>query len=315
MVEIGILLCGGLGLKSFSRLTLVRLPEIHALPAPHPLAVSGDGSTVIGQFSPGTAFVFRNGNLRRFRPAPEKRALDQYVTAVSHDGSVIVGGAGGAYVWNRGTVTYPSSASSYAVGVSADGRSVAYYVEKKGQYEGVIKSGTQKRVVSGLAPVAISGNGQVLVGNATIGTKMAAAYSKNNSLYELSFDPIFTDTIASATDQSGEIIVGSAINRMGTAAAIWERGKFAKLPSASTNALAKCITADGLYIGGFADTEAVIWDKDRVRHQVNQLLGNPRGWKFESVNGIAKTGNVITITGWGHFGTKEAGYYAKVRIQ
>ncbi|HLO97910.1 MAG TPA: hypothetical protein VK171_04880 [Fimbriimonas sp.] len=316
MIGFTLLLSGGLPARSFSVMELVRIPPVKSLPAPHPLGISGDGRTVFGQFSPGNSFVFRSGSLRRFRPAPEARALDQYVTGVSFDGSVIVGSAGGAFVWNRGSVSYPSSARSFAVGVSSDGQSLAYYVDNNGGYQSVLKRGSTKSSVDGLAPVAVSGDGTTLVGNLTIEGNLVAHTFKNGSLTKLSLDSTFVDSIASGVDAKGSVVVGSAVNRFGTAACVWKDGVFAKLPCGSAlTSLAKCVSSDGKVIGGFTGTEAAIWDDTRTRITVDDLLGNPSGWKFESVNGISKVGNVITITGWGHFRTKEAGYVAKVRMK
>lgn len=316
MIGIGLILSGGLPARSFSVVDLVRIPPIKSLPAPHPLGISGDGRTVFGQFSPGNSFVFRSGSLRRFRPVSDSRALDQYVTGVSHDGTVIVGSAGGAFVWNRGRVSFPSSSRSFAVGVSSDGKSLAYYVDERGGYQSVLKRGTAKASVAGLAPVAVSGDGSTLVGNRTIEGNLVAHIYRNSSLTKLSLDNSFVDSIASAVNRDGSVVVGSAVNRFGTAACVWKDGAFFKLPCGSAlTSLAKCVSSDGKVIGGYTGAEAAIWDDSRTRIVVGDLLGNPTGWKFESVNGISRVGDVITITGWGHFRTKEAGYVAKVRMK
>jgi hypothetical protein len=83
-------------------------------------------------------------------------------------------------------------------------------------------------------------------------------------------------------------------------------------------AVAKTVTPDGLWIGGFAGDDAVIWESDGKVRSVASLLQSAKvataGWKFESVNGITRVGNKLSFVGWGHRNGKEAGYFATVEL-
>ena len=115
------------------------------------------------------------------------------------------------------------------------------------------------------------------------------------------------------------MIVGEVIGTKGTFAALWQKGKFIKLENmGQPNAVAKTITRDGSYIGGYAGSEAVIWTPDGKAIYLEMLLKHSgsrvAAWKFESINGMARVGHRVFLTGWAHFNGKEAGYYASFHV-
>ena len=129
----------------FSNARLVQIPKLTGLPAPHPLAISADGRTVIGQFAPGNPFTWRGGETARFHPSSKPTVLDQYAQGVSGDGKTIVGRAGGAYIWTRSKgMKLIGDASTFAYAVSENGSEVACQVEGKAQLKGYLwsQSGT-----------------------------------------------------------------------------------------------------------------------------------------------------------------------------
>ena len=304
----------------FSNARLTMIPKVQGLPAPHPLAISADGKTVVGQFAPGNPFTWRGAETARFHPSSNPNILDQFAQGVSANGTSIVGKAGGAYIWAKGKgLKMIGDASSYGYAISEDGSTVACQVEGKKDRKGFLWSASGSVNLETFAPTCISGNGKVAAGIQINHGSVKAFYFHNQVSEELPLPDEFTDSTAFATNRDGSTIVGNAFNSFGTFAVLWKRGKFLKLDNlAQQEAVAKSITRDGSYIGGYAGSEAVLWNSEGKANYLEMVLKHSgtstNGWKFESINGISRVGDTLFLTGWGHFGGKEAGYYARIHV-
>lgn len=305
----------------FSNARLVQLPKIEGLPAPHPLAISADGKNVVGQFAPGNPFLWRGGAIIRFRPSSNPNVLDQYAEAASYDGKTIVGRAGGAYVWTRGKgMKLIGDESTFAYGVSEKGTEVVCQVDGKDGIRGFLWTPTGKVNFDSFSPICISGDGKVVAGIRTEHGSVRAYEFKNQVAQELPFPDEFTDSSAFAANKDGSIIVGSVTNDKRTSAAFWKHSKFFKLMDlGQTTALATCVARDGSLIGGYLGTEAALWSADGKVNYLEIILrtsgANTTGWKFESVDGIAKVGKTVYVTGWAHYKGNEAGFWASFRVK
>ncbi len=310
-----------LATTTFVRAHLVQIPKVNGLPAPHPLAISADGKTVVGQFAPGNPFTWRGGDIARFRPSSNPNDLVQYAQAISGDGNTIVGKAGSAYIWRRGVgIAKIGDSQSFAYGVSDTGKEVACQVEGRPGIRGFLwtKESTVKFDI--FSPTCLSGNGKVVAGLQTDHSTIRAFEFRNQISQELPLPEEYTDSAAYAIDREGKTIVGSVTNNSQTSAAMWRDGKFVKLMDLGYNtAVAKVVTRDGSYIGGYLGNEAAIWSADgKVAYLEMALHGSgtsTNGWKFESVDGIAKVGKTLYVTGWAHFNGKEAGYWASLQMR
>ena len=304
----------------FSDAHVSMIPKIQGLPTPHPLAISADGKTVVGQFAPGNPFTWRGHETAQFRPSSNVTILDQYAQGVSANGEAIVGKAGGAYIWTRSRGIHRiGDSSSYAYAISEDASTVACQVEGKKDSKGFIwaRSGTIN--LEQFAPTCMSGNGKIVAGIHAEHGSVRAFYFHHQVSEELPLPDEFTDSAVFATCRDGSIIVGDAFNNIGTFAAIWINGKFSKLENlGQQSAVAKAITRDGSYIGGYAGSEAVVWTPDGKAIYLEMLLkhsgGNVSRWKFESINGMARVGHRVYVTGWAHFNGRDAGYYASFHV-
>lgn len=315
---ISVFICAvGIG---FSNGQVRMIPRVTGLPSPHPYAISADGKTVVGQFAPGMPFTWRGGDTLSFRPSSNATILDQYAQGVSANGKVIVGKAGGAYVWSKGKGTKTiGNGSTFAYGVNEDGTAVACQVEGSKDRKGFIWRENGVINLETFAPTCLSGDGKVAAGiRADLGS-VRAFYFHDQVAETLPIPEEFSDSTAYAVNRDGSVIVGSAFSPKGTFAAKWSQGKFVKLDNlAQQETVAKAVTRDGKYIGGYAGSEAVVWSPDGKANYVEMILrhsgAKTSGWKFESVNGIARVGDKIYITGWGHVNGRDAGYYASFHI-
>jgi uncharacterized membrane protein len=300
--------------------TLTQVPKISGLPAPHPYAISADGKTVIGQFAPGNPFVWRGGSTARFRPGGE--VLDQYCQAVSADGSVIVGKATKAYQWRRSGVNFVNRPSTFAYGVSLDGSVIVGQEETKTGSKGFIWTGGIYQSIEEFAAICVSGDGKVIAGIRNDKGTIRAFERRNKVAKELELPRDATDSTAFGINKDGTKIVGSVTFASGgTQGAVWSLNKGITLlqNSGMRESVAKCITVDGSWIGGYAGDQAAIWTPDGkitfLEMALRQSGNSTRGWDLESVNGIARVGNVLFVTGWGHLNGKDAGYYATFRLK
>lgn len=305
----------------FANARLVQIPRVQGLPAPHPLGISADGRTVIGQFAPGNPFTWRGGETLHFRPSSKPTDLVQYAQAISADGSVIVGKAGGAYIWRRGKgASWIGDNTTFAYGVSEKGTEVACQVEGRKGVQGILWTPEGTITLDSFSPTCLSGNGKVVAGIQVNHGEIRAFEYRNQVSQALNFPEDYTDSAAYAIDRDGTTIVGSVTSNSQTAAAMWRKSKFIKLMDmGQSTAIAKSVTRDGSYIGGYIGSEAAIWSADGNAKYLDLALRNAgastRGWKFESVDGIARVGNNLYLTGWGHLNGKEAGFWASIRVK
>ncbi|MBI1333177.1 MAG: hypothetical protein GC165_09885 [Armatimonadetes bacterium] len=305
----------------FSNAHLVQLPKISGLPAPHPLAISADGKTVVGQFAPGQPFTWRGGEVARFRPSSNPKVLAQYAQAVSADGQVIVGQAGGAYVWTRHKgLQMIGNASSFARAVNEKGTAVACQVQGNPDVRGYLWTKSGVINFDSFTPTCISGDGKVVAGIRADHTTVRAYEFRNQVSQELPLPDIYTDSSAYGVNKDGSVIVGGAISDENSPAAFWKNGKFVKLDLlGQANAVAKTVARDGSFIGGYAGPEAVVWKADGTGNYLEMILktsgASTKGWRFESIDGLARVGNTVYVTGWAHVNDHEAGYWASFRVK
>jgi uncharacterized membrane protein len=316
---VSIFLCAaGFG---FSDARVLMIPKIQGLPNPHPLAISGDGKTVVGQFSPGNPFIWRGHETARFRPSSNAAILDQYAQGISDNGSTIVGKAGGAYFWTRSNGIHTiGDSSSYAFGVSENASTVACQVEGKKNSRGFIWTKSTTINLTQFSPTCISGNGKVVAGIHTEHGSVRACYFHHQVSEQLPLPAEFTDSAVFAVSRDGSVIVGDAFNNQGTFAALWHNGRFLKLDNlGQPSAVAKAITRDGSYLGGYAGSEAVVWTPDGKAIYLEIVLKHSRGcisgWKFESINGMSRVGHRVYVTGWAHLNGQDVGYYASFHVK
>lgn len=306
-------------LPALTLVQIVAIPKVKGLPAPHPYAISGDGRTVIGQFAPGNPFIWRGrSEVSRFRPNSDVNVLDHYAQSINFDGSIIVGKSGSGYRWSRsgGLFLFDKKLDSFAYGVSADGMTVTGQIQEKSGQSGFIwtKRSGLKRIPE-FAPTAISANGKVVCGIAINKGETYAFDWQDGFSQPLPTPDTVTDSSAFAVSEDGSVIVGSVTEKSGTSAVKWVNGKIEKLSNlGGTDALGKCITYDGSYVGGYAGDRAAIWDSNGKGFYLDSLLRSP-GWKFESVNGIAKVGKQLFLTGWGRLNGAEMGYWVSFKIR
>lgn len=317
--------------------SLREIPRVTGLPTPHPTAISADGRTIIGQFSPGKPFIIRGGSLSKFAPVAE--ALDPYAQAVSADGTTIVGRAESAYRWRRELIQTLAKVKgfedTYACGVSGDGNTVVGYRQVGSTTQGLIWR-------PGHAPLSIvpsadstscvlnaaSFDGVKVVGFTVANRKLSPLLVIAGKPRILPLPTGWSEGQATGISKDGSRIIGQLTSDQRTQAVIWANGLPRALTSPTkSNCSATCLSSDGSVIGG--DTlnpdqslSACLWIKGRS-YSLTSLLSkakvNVTGWKLEQIHGIAKVGRRVTLVGWGFRITpnssaaskpKEAGFIA-----
>lgn len=309
-------------LLAFLGLTAVRvtqLPSYPGTPQPHPYALSADGKVVIGQFAPGNAFVWRGSEIAKFKPSPDKSILDFYAQGASQDGSVIVGKAGQAYRYSRSSGfqligKLKGDIDSFAYDVSGDGSTVVGYSQAATHNRAFVwhKENGIKEIPSPVPDsssiaLAISRDGTAACGISSVDTSVRAYRTDFKSSELLPIGKIHTDSTANDISGDGSIIVGAASGLDSSNAVYWKGGQIYFLTNLGRKtAVAKCISEDGLFIGGYCGNDAVIW-KGKEAFRLESAFP---GWNFESINGIAHVGKRIYVTGWGNRRGRDVGYYA-----
>lgn len=318
-----------LGLGVAATATLTRLPEIKPFPAPHPYAISPDGRTVVGGFSPANGFRYDVGSGRLARFAPEGRAV--YPNAVANGGRIVAGVAENAIVVVDGEVRdlrpMPGDAASAASAVSADGVAVVGYSQSEnGAYRAVRWKGRQMGLlgkVPGYVDMHARGvarGGGVVIGGAYTPGKTVRAFLWTEMLGArlLPVPKGTNESIAEAITPDARYAAGSASSRTRTSAVRWTLAKgtvlrLADIPGADS-ASALAIDPAGRFAVGYAGEKAVIWDATGRAIPLQSFLaarGVPAaGWSFEQVVGIGRRGARVVITGWGSFKGKGAGFVA-----
>lgn len=305
----------------FSQGQVRMIPKVKGQPAPHPYAISADGKTVVGQFAPGLPFTWRGSETATFRPSTNLNVLDQYAQSVSKDGKIIVGKAAGAYIWVKGLgMKQIGGSSTFAYGVSEDGSVVACQDESGKKRMGYIWRENGVIDIDTFSPTCISGDGKVAAGIRSDHGSVRAFSFHDQVAEELPLPDELTDSTAFGVNRDGTVIIGEAFNSSGTFAAAWLKGKFIKLDNLNhQQAVAKSVTRDGQFIGGYAGNEAVVWSIDGKARYLEMIFKQAKarssGWKFESVNGIARVGAKVFVTGWGNYNGKDCGYYGSFVIE
>lgn len=309
-----------LAILALKAIRVTQIPGYPATPQPHPYALSGDGRVVVGQFAPGNAFIWRGSETSKFRPSPDKSILDLYVQATSQDGSVIVGKAGQAYRYSKATGfallgKLKGDIDSFAYDVSGKGDVVVGYsqantfnrafVWRTGEGMSEIPAPAQNTSTIALA---VSLDGRAACGISSADATVRAFRTDFRVSELLPIGKMHTDSSANDISGDGSIIVGSVSGEDSSSAVYWKGNQIYFLPNMGRKtAVAKCVSADGEFIGGYCGDDAVIWHNKQCT-KLETILGG--GWTFESINGIAHVGNKIIVTGWGNHGGKDVGYHA-----
>lgn len=304
----------------FRSVKLTMLPEYPKTPQPHPYSISADGKTVVGQFAPGQAFLWRGGETARFKPNPNQSVLDTYAQSTNADGSIIVGKAGVAYRYGREIGFHllgklEGDIDSFAYDVSSDGSVIVGYSQastltrafvwtKEGGLSEIPAPEPNKSSIA----LAVSANGKVACGISTDNSVVRAFRTDFETSSLLPIGNMHTDSSAYDVSADGQIVVGSAVYDDGSRAVYWRNDQIYFLPNmGQRQASAKCISPDGAYIGGNIGDDAVIWHKQQAV-RLEGLVNKP-GWSFESINGITHVSGKVILTGWGAFRGKSVGYH------
>jgi len=249
------------------------------------LAVSGDGSTVVGNSgSPDQVF--------RWTASSGMAGLGYLPTggsstanAVNADGSVVVG-AGATTVNGVGAqLAYRWTSSTGMVALGA----------LPGMYESIANG--------------VSANGAVVVGssdctNATscLSSPQAFRWTAAHGMVGLGFLPGQTSSTASAISANGNVVIGNS----GGEAVSWIGGAISDLGTFSANA----VNADGSVIVGTTGLEADIWTEANGLKSVQNLLVadgvNLTGWELIAATGVSADGSVIVGFGTDPQGLRES---------
>lgn len=251
-------------------------------------AVSSDGTTIAGRGQP-SGFGFRairwtsGGGLLNLGVIE----LLSEATALSADGSVIVGYTGGkAFTWTSGSgmveLVLPNGGN--AQGISADGTIVV------GRASSAI-------VGDGEAFSWTSGGGAVLLGDLPGGAFNAQA---------------------NAISDDGTVIVGSGTSALGTEAFRWTSGDgmvgLGDLPGGTFSSVANAASANGSVIVGqgasAAGNDAFIWTAGGGMLSLRDILVSAgldmTGWTLTAATGVSDDGLTIVGTGINPLGQTEA---------
>jgi uncharacterized membrane protein len=154
--------------------------------------------------------------------------------------------------------------------------------------------------------LAVSANGKVACGISTADTTTRAFRTDFRLSELLPVGRNHTDSAANDVSGDGSMIVGSVSGEASSNAVYWKNGQIFYLSNLGRDtAVAKCVSEDGVYIGGYCGNDAVLWHGKKVI----RLDSVARGWTFESVNGIAHVGKRVIVTGWGNHHGKDVGYH------
>lgn len=311
---------------------LVMLPEIKGLPAPHPYAISSDGGTVVGGFSPANGFRYDVGAGRLTRLSPGGRAI--YPNGVTDGGRTIAGVAKNAFSLTgnafRNLPPLPGDTASVASAISADGKAIVGYSQSEaGRFravrwrEGRIGKTGVLNAIAGYPDMharGVSRGGAAVIGAAYDPSKAVRAFLWTELIGTrlLPIPAWAKESSAEAITPNGRVAVGSASSRSKTVAARWvvSLGKVTTLAGLPGSATGGALTVDpgGRFVAGFSEEKAVIWDPLGRVSSVQSFLAargaNVTGWSFEQVVGIGRKGNRVFLTGWGAKGGKSAGFVA-----
>jgi probable HAF family extracellular repeat protein len=308
--------------------------------------ISANGTTVVGGYF--DAFIWNASygitSLGGFAGANETSA-----TAANANGSVIVGysgtvGTSPSYVdniqaalWTKtggaiGLGTLPGNTSSYAYGVSANGRVVVGYsnYSTSGESEqdeafrwtkagGMVGLGFLPGQVGGRSDATgVSANGRVVVGFAgTPGKDEAFRWTKAGGMVGLGYLPGGTFTVAEAVSGNGRVVVGYGDSyptptNQNIQAIRWVGGTMIDIGAFfafATNYNGSVIVGKGdpgTPFGG----DAVLWTAATGEESIQDLLMaegvSTSGWTLFDATGISANGKIITGVGFDPSGNEEA---------
>lgn len=299
-------------------------------------AVSGDGSTVCGDYNSG-AFVWTAENGRSFLNPPSG-STQWRANGVSDNGTMIVGNAGNApglqaIRWDSGSPVelgwldgkpYPGAIpQSSANDISADGSVIVGYSTSATNLQEAFRLENGNMTGLGALPGgsgfsiahAVSADGGTVVGQASSASGNEAFIRRNGEvmggLGDFAGGNYFS--VARAVSGDGSVVVGSgSVNRGGSsvpAAFRWvpATGMTAlPLPEGSSQSEALGISAAGNLITGTATIaalpHAVIWDDQAGVLMLEDLLEakgvDLTGWYLFSAAAISDDGDTIAGNGW-----------------
>ncbi|MCP5055786.1 MAG: PEP-CTERM sorting domain-containing protein [bacterium] len=295
------------------------------------LAVSGDGSAVVGQ-----AWIGGSWSAVRWTRTTGLSAIARPLSkarAVSHDGSVVVG-----YQHRSGAVStrepfrweapgpaigfghLVGSGSSEANGVSADGSVVVGRAYFQTLQLGFRWSAGSLLPLADLplgpyesAATGVSADGSIIVGAGTRPGYAEAMYwsAPHNSPFGLGvLSPRAPLSAAYAASADGSTIVGtSRVFGLGEQPFRWQAGvkrTLGYLPPRSGHAgAAFSVSADGSVVVGRSDDSgldvAFLWTEERGIERVSELLAahgvDTSGWILRSARGVSADGQVVVGDG------------------
>jgi uncharacterized membrane protein len=293
-------------------------------------AVSGDGSTVVGQRS-GPEGSGPEAFLWNATGGMQGLGFAGLAWGVSADGSSVVGGSeGGAFLWNatsgmQSLGLLPGDTRSEARGVSADGSIVVGFswdppnagTDKAFIWDAV--NGMQE-LVPGRA-FAITPDGSTVVGGTIGGSEgpLAFVWDAINGMQTLSREGVDVGPIAFAVSADGSTVVG------GDPAFIWNpvSGDVQIPLDPLVGAEARGVSADGSTVvgrtfGGRDDAYAWIWDAANGTQSLQELLTSAgvdlTGWTLEQARGISADGRTIVGNGTREIGDTSSSEGWIVRI-
>jgi probable HAF family extracellular repeat protein len=300
------------------------------------MAVSGDGSVVVGYSGPPvqpfyTARAFRwtrAGGLQEIGALPP--AAWSEAEGVSADGSVVVGWSGTAFRWTsrEGVVGLgaPAGSSAIAHTASADGsvivgQSGPYWFSQTAfrwsNHTGYVALGTLPGFVASSAD-GVSADGTVIVGTSRTSTNRSRAYrwTSASGMVDLGLYPGASDVTATGVSGDGTAIVGY-FQPTGTTDRRpfrWTSRGFEGLPFLGARCSPFSAGNDGSVLVGYADTFqdglfATVWTPQlgivNLSTYLSSLGVDLSGWRLTFAIAVSADGR--TIVGWGtHNRTNEA---------
>ncbi|SFU01847.1 probable extracellular repeat, HAF family [Pseudovibrio denitrificans] len=206
---------------------------------------------------------------------PTRPNVDLITTGVNADGSIISGSINDGY--NGSAILWPSAQTTPIL---------------LGKHQGSLYSFSYD----------ISADGQVVVGNSRFYSQNSnqghyRAFRWENGLFQdLGFLPGGTESFATASDASGEIIVGAAENSNGfTHAFLWQNGKMQDLGTVkgADDSVANSISADGTVVVGAlfrqqGGTTAFRWQNGKM-----EALSPLKGDDDTDAHDVSADGHII----------------------
>lgn len=278
-------------------------------------AISVDGKVVVGSSwaAPGSM----ESQPFRWTASDGMTTLAEiggWASAISSDGSVIVGAASGQiFRWTAsggvvGLGGLPGSFYSEVYGISADGSVVVGYSEFSQHREAFIWTAdegmSELEELSGSTEQSeahdVSSDGRTVVGwRSTDGGRQAFQWTASGGITYLT-DGAKPMDAAYATSGDGSVIVGEN----GCEALYWTASDGVRsIPVAgrplSVSADGNVVVGEGLF--GVGCYEAFVWTESLGAMKLNDMLASvmPDGWFLYRATDLAVNGNIVTVVGHG----------------